>query len=223
MVAAANKLTGGVYTLAEVSRLTRLAPSTLRTWFKGRSDGIGNRSVFSSDYEPIDGDFAVSFLDLIEVYVAGQFRNEGVRMAVIRNAHHKLKSEFEVSHPFALESLYTDGHEVIRKTAEPALISVSDKQHWFLEFESKLKRIDYSSTTQLACQWNIADGIVLDPRIHRGKPVIKMTGISTRIIARQYIANDRDAGLVAHLFQIGESDVAHAVSFEEGHGSLRAA
>jgi hypothetical protein len=97
----------GVYTLAEVSKLTQIHPSTIRTWFKGRADGTGLGSVFQSDYQAVDGDCAVSFLDLIESLVAGQFRSRyEVSMRIVRRAHEILQKDLAADHPFCHADLY---------------------------------------------------------------------------------------------------------------------
>ena len=79
----------GVYTVAEVSKLTELHPSRVRSWFRPRSDGSGVGPVFKSDYQPVGDDYAVSFFDLIDVLVAGTFRDRfNVPMGVVRRARY---------------------------------------------------------------------------------------------------------------------------------------
>jgi hypothetical protein len=55
----------GFYSLADASRLTGLKPSRAREWFRGRGtdQDTVRPPVFQSDYEPIDGDYAICFLD----------------------------------------------------------------------------------------------------------------------------------------------------------------
>jgi uncharacterized protein (DUF433 family) len=86
----------------------------------------------------------------------------------------------------------------------------------------KLGRITFATLTRLAEQWGIADGVIINPTINFGKPVVENSGVSTLIVANQYEANKGDAALVARLFRLTESGVRHAVDFERSF-SARAA
>lgn len=218
----------GVYRLAEVSRLTELHPSRVRSWFKERSDRRGYGPVFESDYQPVNGDFAVSFHDLIDVLVAGEFRDRySVPMRIVRRAHRLLQSQLDVKHPFCHCDLYTDGRHIFRCVAnelhEEVLSDVVSHQQFFLHIKAKLEHIDYSEITRLACRWRITRGIVVDPSVGMGKPTIENTGVTTYVITNQYYANAKDSVLVADLYGIGEKDVANAVDFEERFGRRHAA
>ena len=218
----------GIYTLAEVSKLTEVHPSTVRTWFKGRSDRTGRGPVFQSDYQPIGNDYAVSFLDLIDALVAGQFRFQyNVPMRIVRRAHELLQRDLETPHPFCHTNLHTDGKHIFRlmadKLGEEKLSDVVSRQQFFLHIKEKLDHIDYSEVTKLAHRWRIATGIVIDPSISMGKPVIQNTGVTTYVIANQYRANINNSALVADLYKITENDVVNAVNFEQKYGQRRVA
>ncbi len=75
------------YSLSEAARYTGLHASRIRAWFKGKEGRDRRQPVFRGDYESRDGDYAISFLDLIDAYVVGQFRSAGVTMPVIRKAY----------------------------------------------------------------------------------------------------------------------------------------
>lgn len=210
----------GVYTVAEVSRLTDLHPSRVRSWFKQRADRSGSGPIFRSDYQPVDGDYAVSFFDLIDVLIAGAFRDQfHVSMRVVRRTHSLLKGQLGVEHPFCHSDLYTDGKRIFLSAAnklnEQTLSEVISRQQFFLHIKEKLHHIDYNEITKLAHRWRIADGVVVDPSICMGKPTIANTGITTYVIANQYHANDDNTGLTADLYGISEKDVANAVTFED--------
>jgi uncharacterized protein (DUF433 family) len=210
----------GIYTLAEVSRLTEVHPSTVRTWFKDRSGGTGLGCIFHSDYQPVESDFAVSFLDLIDVLVASQFRiRHNVPMRIVRQAHDLLQEELKTRHPFCHSDLYTDGRRIFRfaanKLGEEILSEVVSRQQFFLHIMAKLEHIDYSELTKLAYRWRIASGVVVDPSIGMGKPTIENTGVTTYVVANQYFANNKSAPLVADLYEVTEKDVLNAVKFEQ--------
>jgi uncharacterized protein (DUF433 family) len=156
----------------------------------------------------------------MEIYVARFFRQEGVRPKIIRQAYKKLQEELKTPHPFAHADLRTNGVEIIRRMGNADLLGVIDKQHFFAQM--KLGRITFATLTRLAEQWGIADGVIINPTINFGKPVVENSGVSTLIVANQYEANKGDAALVARLFRLTESGVRHAVDFERSF-SARAA
>lgn len=217
----------GLYKLSEVARYTGLPASTVRSWFKQRPDGAGRGPLFEADHQSIGGDCAVSFLNLIDAHVAGFFRAEGVGSVIIRRAYEVLRRDLNTPHPFAHAELCTDGRRIIRHTADTVgdaqLTDVISKQHWFSQMRDQLRRFDYDQLTKLAARWRIAEGIVIDPTISFGKPVVDSTGITTFVLANQYEANQRNAGLVADLFGVSEQDILNAVNFEAQFGARRAA
>jgi len=210
----------GIYTLSEAARYARVPQATATSWFKPRGDRAGLGLLFDSDYAPIDGDYAISFLNLAEVYVARFFRNEGVKPSVLREARLKLQDELQTPYPFAHASLRTDGIRVIRDMGDSRLVDVLNNQHFIPQM--KLGRFRFSSRTGLAEAWGIEPGITIDPTINFGKPVIENTGVSTLIVARQYVANGKNAPLVARLFKLTDAGVLNAYGFETSYGRIAA-
>ncbi len=218
----------GLYEVAEVSRFTGLNANRVRTWFKQRSDGSGCGPIFAADYEPVNGDFAVSFYDLIDVLVAGEFRDRyGVPMRIVRRAHSLLQTQLGTKHPFCHSDLYTDGRRIFLCVAtqlhEEVLSDVVSRQQFFLHIKEKLDHVDYNEVTKLAARWRILKGVVIDPMVGMGKPTIENTGITTYVVANQYYANAKNTTLVADLYGIRETDVGDAVEFENIYGGRRAA
>ena len=217
----------GVYSLSEVARYALVHPSTVRAWFKGRSDQAGRGPVFRSDYQSVDDSYAVSFLDLIDACIAGRFRKAGVKLSELRKAYELLKEDLNTHHPFAHDRLYTDGNNVIvgvdGRLNHELLYDAVSRQQLFEELRRVLERVDYQPKTHLARRFRIADGVVIDPDISLGKPVICGTGTETWVIARQFLANRQNAPLVAELFDISERDVENAVDFERNYSTSVAA
>ena len=138
-----------------------------------------------SDYTRVGHDSAFSFLDLVDSFVVGRFRRAGVKMGVVRAAYSQLKEDLGTSHPFAHSSLYTDGKTIIVQTAEKIrnelFYDAVSKQQFFDELAGGLERIDYRPDTGLAARWRVADGVLIDPELNFGKPVVAQTGTSTSI------------------------------------------
>lgn len=217
----------GVYHLAEVARYTQVHASSVRAWFKGRPDRQGRGPVLEGDYRPVGGDFAVSFHDLIDTLVAGQFRTAGVSMAVVRAAYRHLAERLHTRHPFCHHDLYTDGRKVFIHAADnlgdDVLSEVVSRQQFFAHVRETLTRIDYHESSLLARRWRLYEGVVIDPAISMGKPVVGSTGITTYVLANCYHANKRNIALVADLFNVSERDIDNAVAFEASFGARCAA
>jgi uncharacterized protein (DUF433 family) len=220
----------GIYKLSEVSKLTGMYPARVSYWFKHCPENTAHGPIFQSDYQPIENDYAVSFLDLIDVLVASQFRDQyNVPMQIVRCAYNVLQKELKVKHPFCHGDLYTDGRRIFNLAASK--ISENDKnlsdvishQQFFLHIQKQLSHIDYGTISKIAERWRIAQGVVIDPTINIGKPTIENTGILTYIVANQYYANMENASLIADLYDVSEGDIINAVKFEERYRKRRVA
>src|SRR6266700_1962315 len=95
----------GVYPLSEVTDYTGVPATTLRSWFICRSDGKGRGPLFQSDWERVENDYALSFVNLIEAYVASFFRAKKIKPSHIRKVHEALKDKWGIAHPFASQDL----------------------------------------------------------------------------------------------------------------------
>ena len=205
----------GIYTMTEAARLLRLRPARIREWFQSqRYDPI-----FKSDYAASDK--VISFLDLIDALVATKLFKHGFSLQQLRVIYERLEKNFNCPHPFSRKELLTDGQQIFERqlsdTGETALIEAMDNQKVFPKIMLPfLETIDYDVVTQLANRWNIQKGILIDPKLCLGKPVVKRVAIPTRILAREYAANDRNAKLVADWYEITAKDVKAAYKFEQG-------
>ena len=214
----------GVYSFAEASRYAGIRAARLRAWFRGGAGGGTRKSILANDYANVDEDSALGFLELIEAFVVGRFRNAGVSMSEIRGAHQRLEAEFGWPHPFAHLRFRTTGRRILAappdRDGERAYFDPISRNYWLPDLVDGLARIDYSPETGLAARWRIAEGVAIDPRLALGKPVVIGSGVTTRVLARQFEANGRDVSRVADIYGVTDDAVASAVRFESG---LRAA
>jgi uncharacterized protein (DUF433 family) len=167
----------------------------------------------------VSGDRAISFHDLIEVFVAGQLRDRGVSLQSLRKVYHRLQKDLDTRHPFCRREVLSDGKRVftlgLDEQGREEMIEVLTRQRVFAEILLPfLKRISYDEATKLAWRWFVADKVVIDPAICLGKPVVEPVGIATAILASAYEANDHDAERVAEWYGVHASHVLAAVDFE---------
>lgn len=209
----------GIYTLAEVAQYTHVPSATLRSWFMPRADGKGRGPIFASEWERAGDDFAVSFLNLVEAFVASFFKKNKVKPPIIRRAHEILKEQLHTPYPFAHADLETEFGRIIEARQSPGdrhFVDVISQQLVFPQFRHGIAMLDYDQSTRLAGSWRIADGVTINPKISFGKPALKDMGISTLILANQFAANGKSAEIVGRLFKISPGSVLNAVEFERG-------
>jgi uncharacterized protein (DUF433 family) len=209
----------GAYGFSEAARLAGLKPNRVREWFRGRKNGDGRDPLFLGDFEPVEGEYVLSFLDLIDVFVAGQLREHGVSLQTLRKVYKYLQAELKTPHPFSRKELLSDGKVVfmrgLDREGQEELTEVLTRQRVFPQILLPfLQRIDYDQVTILARRWRIADHVVIDPAICFGKPIIEQLGIPTAILAAAYRANDEDEELVGEWYNVSPKDVLVAVEFE---------
>lgn len=212
-------LGNGVYSVVEAARLTRLRTQRVREWFRGRNtDTRVFRPVFESDYRVLHDEYAISFLDLIELNIAGKLREAGISLHYLRKAYNRLRLEVG-DHPFCQREIYVGGKKIFTRGLDAdeahSVIEAISRQSYFdniiLPF---LRRIDYDQQTNLAIRWHIAEMVVIDPGIRFGKPVIEGIGITTSVLRESYYANGADANFVANWFGVDTRYVLAAVAFE---------
>ena len=73
-----NQIGLGLYDLRECARLTGLDAKRVRRWFVPAPSEGNRRPVLTPDYPRVQGDTAISFLDMIEVFVLGNLREHHV-------------------------------------------------------------------------------------------------------------------------------------------------
>lgn len=209
----------GVYNLREAALLTQLRSQRVREWFWGRPRVESRRPIFRSDYQSVGEDRAISFYDLIELFVAGQLREHGVSMQSLRKVHKQLQTDLGTRHPFCRKEILSDGKHVftlgLNEEGRNEMIEVLSHQRVFAEILLPfLKKIAYDDATLLAQKWMIADMVVIDPAICLGKPIVESVGIATAILAAAYKANSQNAEVVAEWYGVHSSHVMAAVDFE---------
>jgi uncharacterized protein (DUF433 family) len=208
----------GVYDIAEVAKLTGLSAARIREWFRGKRTAAG--PLFTSDYAVVNKRLAVSFHDLVDVFIAGQLREHGVPLQTLRKVYKQLQIEFGTPHPFCRNELIaTDGKRVftagLDRHGREQIVEILGRQRVFPEvIRPFLKKIDYDHATKLALKWRITKQIVVDPEICFGQPIVEEVGIPTAILAAAYAGNRRDPEAVADWYGIKPAHVLAAVEFE---------
>jgi uncharacterized protein (DUF433 family) len=190
----------GLYTIAEAGRLTGISPGRVRCWMKGytfmrRGEPRTSPRVILEEY-PIDehGSIALSFMDLVEVRFVDAFLKKGVRWPTLREAHDRAARDLRVTHPFATRKFATDGHSILERIGQAAIVDIVGGQ---LGFHRILK--DYLVTgldfkDQFAVRWwplGRHRPVVIDASRSFGQPIVNREGVPTAVLHRAYIAESR--------------------------------
>jgi uncharacterized protein (DUF433 family) len=228
------KLLGvGIYSRAEVARLQRLSPGRVTSWVRGYRYAWGPRgrrrrgeqpAVIKTDIPTIDGSLAVSFLELVELFVVKQFRDKGIPLQTVRVAWNHAARAFDTLHPFADRRVFTDGGRIFMALRDdelaPDVLEVSSRRMPFQIaagpiFRHTFAEIEFDEHTELARRWwprGRHVPVVLDPAIAFGAPVVRETRVPTAIVARY--AETRPLDAVADAFELPADRVEAAVTFE---------
>ena len=201
----------GVYGLSEASKYIRVNYNVLRQWFRATKTS----PVFTSDYSRAGVGATISFLDMVDALVVGEFRKHGVTLQHVRKVYDHLFNELG-PHPFSRQEVLVDTstRRILSKIDETIFDTLTKQAQMQKILDAHLVAIQYSNLTKLAERWFIRPGIVLDPKVHFGKPVIADTGVTTYVLARAFQANKQDAKFVARMYELDVEDVKRAVAFE---------
>lgn len=221
-----NMLGNGVYSLAEGARLLRIPAGRLRTWFAGRTNR--QQPFLEPDYEKRGAEIALSFRDLVDAFFADhlQAAGKGLRLQSIRRIYDNLKKRYGSKHGFCHQDLRTDGRTVFLHESDAdgreVLIDMLDRQHVMAKvFLPFLKKLDFDPESGLANRWRIADGVVVDPAINFGKPIVVGSCVSTFVLAQACKGSRGDVRAVASWWDVPVEEVEAAVRFEAQMASTR--
>ena len=214
--------TESMYSFREAARLANVSTTTVKNWLFGYT--IRGREVpplFLSDNGAM-----VSFLQMIEIMVAGQFRKsalgKSVPFSVVRAAHVKARKLWDVEYPFAhlkLEAL--GGHIVhfMREGGSPDSFQALDTPgQWTLPGLLRRETTDQLEyDDELAARWfpiGRTVPIVIDPRLSTGLPVIQGRGVTVQAIRKRFNAGLR-IDFIAKDFDMNPDLVETAIQYGE--------
>lgn len=221
----------GLYSPREAARLVGISTSRVRRWLKGyrfryttrlgKKLGV-SRSVITSDLPRVRKQLALSFLELVEIYVVSKFLQRGVSMKTVRKAYDRAAQKLGVSHPFALKKFKTDGKRIFLELGEDTnnrnlLLEFSRAQFAFPQIMADyLEQVEFDPKTQLARQWwplGRNRRILIDPGVAFGSPVIAGTRIPVISVSNAIKAGETKRS-ASEWFDIPLADVKAAMAFQ---------
>ena len=216
-----DRLTNGLFWLDEVRRLTGVSTQLSRRFVQ---DYKGRRGLWGGGQQRLGRRYYATFPDLMELRIVNAFHSAGVSWRRIRRTAEYARERFNVDFPFSYRRFQTDGREIFVRS-DDGLEKVSAKgQFAFVEIigPSLFEPMEYVDDVPVrwfpAVEWglkSVGREVMVDPRRSFGAPVIRERSIPTDTLHLNFIAEGREALLVARNYEISENSVWQAVHFEE--------
>jgi uncharacterized protein (DUF433 family) len=213
----------GIYSISEASKLTGIDARSISRWLRGyqyKRSGEPHSSppVISSDFVPVNGKAALSFLDMMELRRVGRFRKHGLSFPKIRLAHRRASKILNSSHPFASHNFAINGKTILLRIAKEEndsdLLDLMKEQYVIEDILSPdlLEGVEFLD--DLPQRWSPATGIIIDPRYSFGQPVVASCIIPSATLFAAYQAEKRSIEKVASWYEIEPAAVKQAIDFE---------
>lgn len=222
----------GIYTPADAATLLHERPDTVRRWAFGYRRVRGSRPfahppLIHTDLPELEGQRALTFVELIELLYIRAFERAGVPWRLIKEAANVAARMYSTDHPFALRQLYIDPHSVYGAVEEPdgseSLVQLvgHGQQAMSQLLKPHLEQIEFGGDNVARRWWPMGRdaGVVVDPRFAFGAPIVAEVGIRTRTLAGAYQAElpaygEKAVERVAWTYEISPRAVQTAVGFE---------
>ncbi len=215
--------TDPMYSFSETAHLAGVSPSTVRNWLFGYATKDREaKPLFSS---PTGQGPAVSFLQLIEIMVAGRLRKaEGASYRMVYQAYQNARSEYDFSNPFAHIELKVIGghvvHSIRGKRPRKSLQALDSLAQWTLpglvEISEVVAQLDYKH--ELASKWwpiGKSVPIVVDPLFSSGVPTIAGRGVTVGAVHKRFTEGKLSVDFIMEDYQLERDQVEHAIRFGE--------
>lgn len=221
----------GLYTPNEAAALLHEQLRTVRRWAFGyrrnRASGtILHQPLIKTDLPIVDGERALTFVEVIELLYIRAFERAGASWAIIKEAARVAAKLYSSDHPFALRQLYIDpgslyGAALEADGSESLIQLAGHGQHAFPELvKPYLEQLSFGLNDVADRWWPMGriGGVVIDPRFSFGAPIVEEVGIRTRVLSDAYQAEapthrDRTLEHVAWMYEIHPRHVQTALMF----------
>ena len=219
-----------MYSFQETAKLAGVSTSTVRNWLFGytKQEQVSTpqgrqRRVRKVDplfnTMPADGAM-VSFVQLIEIVVAGGFRqSEHVTYPVVRQAYEKAQQEHKLLYPFAHSQLTAIGGHIVEVIHGESYRSIDTPDQWTLPDLVKNLTAQFDYEEDLASRWHPRgkdNPIVVDPRISAGRPTFRGRGITIDALVWRWKTQGQTIAFIAKDFELPSSEVELALQYAEG-------
>ncbi len=198
----------GIYSTREAAALLRERPTAVRRWAYGYERLRGGEPVrypalIRTELPPVDGERALTFVELVELLYIAAFRRAGASWRTIREAAEVASRLFGSAHPFALRQLFVDAERILygavrEVDGSESLVELrGDGQQAFPTILAPyLDQLEFGVDDVAARWWPLGrdGGIVVDPAIGFGAPRVEAAGIQAETLWTAYDAEEKVHG-----------------------------
>ncbi len=209
-------LGSGVYSPREVARYVGTNVQSILRWTRGSGS---SEPLWQNYYYALEDDSELNFQDLMEIRVVAKFRKEGLSMQSIRYAINLARETFKTDYPLSHEAFKTDGQQIwVQALNEENLTSLSKKYPLQKSFKEIIlpSLVDAEFENGRPSIWRPAIGenvVVLDPNRSFGASVVDDFGISTSVLAEEYMEFE-NVDYLSKIYEIPKDLVISAINFE---------
>lgn len=191
------------------------------------SERAGDPPLIRTELPEIDGEPALTFVELVELIYVRALDDLGVPSQTIREAVEVAGRLFASGHPFALREVYLDPGRVLygsiagQEGCEALVQLCGDGQHAFPGMlKPYLEQLEFGADGVASRWWPLGKhaGVLLDPRIAFGAPIIEEVAIRTSTLAEAFDAErpasgERTLERVAWIYEVEPCHVQTALEF----------
>ncbi len=169
-------------------------------------------------HQPWQADY--SFSDLVSLFVVRELLKKGVHQFTIREAETYLRKKWKTDRPFVSDEIQTDGlrvlvdDEVIAGQIESA--DLHGQQVMRELVKDRLEHVEYHDGS--AAYWLPAPGVVVDPRVQFGAPVVEGTRVPTDAVYG--VVRQLGTERAIRRFDLSAKHIEHAIAFEDRLAAL---
>jgi len=222
----------GFYSPAEAAALLHEDARTVRRWAFGyarsRAPGrVHHPPLIHADLSEVEGERALTFVELAELLYVRAFHELGVSWKTIRDAADTAARLLDSEHPFALRQVYLDPDSVLygavaEADGTEALVELSGhgQQAFPQVLKPYLEQLEFGVGGVAERWWPMGrhGGIVVDPRIAFGAPVIEGTRIPASTLSEAFEAErpaygERATERVAWMYEVDPRHVRNSLEF----------
>lgn len=222
----------GIYTPADAAALLKAPPAEIRRWAFGyertrRGEKVWYDPLIRTDLPEIEGKRALTFVELVELMFIKGFREAGVAWNAVHEAAAVAARIFESGHPFAMRRFFADPTGVYASLREAdggeSLVRLAGAgQHVFERIvRPYLGQLEFDPLDAPVRWWpkGKQEGVLVDPAISFGAPLVEEVGIPTRTLAEALAAEtayaaDRAMERVTWSYRVQPRHVLTAARFE---------
>jgi uncharacterized protein (DUF433 family) len=194
----------------------------------GKGERVTYEPLIRTELPEIEGERALTFVELVELMFIKGFRRAGVTWRAIHEAAGVAAKLFQTEHPFAMRQFFADPNGVyalLRDSEESeSLVTLagSGQQVFDALVRPYLGQLEFDPLEVPTRWWPMGkEGrVVVDPAVSFGQPMVAEAGIPTHVLAEALEAEqgydaERALDRVSWLFKVPHRHVQTAVQFEE--------